>query len=51
MEINKSKFKDFSNLNVTIWVVGEGEWITSALSTLNTTTEVRPLSKAPNPAA
>ncbi len=25
------------------------EWITSALSTFNTTTEVRPLSKAPNP--
>ncbi len=25
------------------------EWISSALSTLNTTTEVRPLSKAPNP--
>ncbi len=25
-----------------------GEWITSALSTFNTTTEVRPLSKAPN---
>ncbi len=26
-----------------------GEWITSTLSTLNTMTEVRPLSKAPNP--
>ncbi len=26
-----------------------GEWITITLSTLNTTTEVRPLSKAPNP--
>ncbi len=26
-----------------------GEWMYSALSTLNTTTEVRPLSKAPNP--
>ncbi len=26
-----------------------GEWITSVLSTFNTTTEVRPLSKAPNP--
>ncbi len=26
-----------------------GEWMTSALSTLNTTTEVRPLRKAPNP--
>ncbi len=26
-----------------------GEWITSTLSTFNTTTEVRPLSKAPNP--
>ncbi len=26
-----------------------GEWITSTLSTLNTTTEMRPLSKAPNP--
>ncbi len=26
-----------------------GEWITSTLSTLNTTTEVKPLSKAPNP--
>ncbi len=26
-----------------------GEWITSALSTFNTTTEVRPLSKAPIP--
>ncbi len=26
-----------------------GEWMTSALSTLNTTTEVRPLSKAPKP--
>ncbi len=26
-----------------------GEWLTSSLSTLNTTTEVRPLSKAPNP--
>ncbi len=25
------------------------KWITSALSTFNTTTEVRPLSKAPNP--
>ncbi len=25
-----------------------GEWMSSALSTLNTTTEVRPLSKAPN---
>ncbi len=26
-----------------------GEWITSVVSTLNSTTEVRPLSKAPNP--
>ncbi len=26
-----------------------GEWITSTLSTFNTMTEVRPLSKAPNP--
>ncbi len=26
-----------------------GRWITSTLSTFNTTTEVRPLSKAPNP--
>ncbi len=26
-----------------------GEWITSVLSTFNTRTEVRPLSKAPNP--
>ncbi len=29
--------------------VRQGEWITIALSTLNTTTEVRPMSKAPNP--
>ncbi len=29
-------------------IVGGG-WMSSALSTLNTTTEVRPLSKAPNP--
>ncbi len=28
---------------------GWGEWMSSVLSTFNTTTEVRPLSKAPNP--
>ncbi len=30
-------------------IVGGGEWITSALSTFNTTTEMRPLNKATEP--